>query len=44
MEWDTAVAHAVAKYAGAFVHDNSFKTELKYNKETLLNNWFIVQK
>lgn len=42
MEWDTAAAHAVAKYAGFNVNDFYEKTELKYNKENLLNPYFIV--
>jgi len=42
MEWDTAAAHAVAKYAGCSVLDFNEQTELKYNKEDLLNPYFIV--
>lgn len=42
MEWDTAAAHAVAKYAGCTVNDFYNRTELKYNKENLLNPYFIV--
>jgi 3'(2'), 5'-bisphosphate nucleotidase len=40
-EWDTAAAHAVVNAAGGRVTDLSGK-ELKYNKENLLNPWFIV--
>lgn len=42
MEWDTAAAHAVCRYAGATVLDYETKKEMKYNKKTLLNNWFLV--
>jgi len=45
MEWDTAAAHAVVLEAGAnvFVHQQA-KTanELVYNKEDLLNPFFVV--
>ena len=40
-EWDTAAAHAVVNAAGGRVTDLSGK-ELQYNKENLLNPWFIV--
>jgi len=42
MEWDTAAAHAVCKFAGVNVVDYKQKTELVYNKENLLNPWFLV--
>ncbi len=42
MEWDTAAAHAVAKFAGCTVKDFYNHTELNYNKENLLNPYFIV--
>ncbi len=42
MEWDTAAAHAVAKYAGCNVLDYNTRDELTYNKENLLNPPFIV--
>lgn len=42
MEWDTAAAHAVAKYAGCQVLDFYERTELIYNKENLLNPHFLV--
>lgn len=42
MEWDTAAAHAIAKFAGCSVNDFYNQTELKYNKENLLNPYFIV--
>ena len=43
MEWDTAAAHAVAKYAGCKVYDFHTHQELQYNKENLLNPWFVVE-
>lgn len=43
MEWDTAAAHAVAKFAGCKVYDFSSRQELRYNKENLLNPWFVVE-
>ena len=42
MEWDTAAAHAVVKFAGKNVIDHENNSELRYNKKNLLNNWFIV--
>ncbi|HVX52557.1 MAG TPA: 3'(2'),5'-bisphosphate nucleotidase CysQ [Chitinophagaceae bacterium] len=44
MEWDTAAGHAVAKFAGCTVYDYNTKTDLIYNKENLLNPWFVVEK
>jgi 3'(2'), 5'-bisphosphate nucleotidase len=44
MEWDTGAAHAIADEAGSKLRkydgDQYFKHE--YNKETLLNQWFVV--
>ena len=42
MEWDTAAAHAVAKYAGCSILNFDTGEELSYNKENLLNPHFIV--
>jgi 3'(2'), 5'-bisphosphate nucleotidase len=42
MEWDTAAGHAIAKYAGKELIDYSTGKEMKYNREDLLNKWFIV--
>ncbi len=42
MEWDTAAGQAIAEAAGTTVIDFSTKKTLRYNKENLLNNWFIV--
>lgn len=43
MEWDTAAAHAVVAYAGKKVIIFDSKEELIYNKENLLNPWFVVK-
>lgn len=43
MEWDTAAAHAVALEAGRSVLDFHTRAPLRYNKENLLNPWFIVE-
>lgn len=43
MEWDTAAGHAVARAAGAVVLDVENGTEVIYNKENLLNPWFLVK-
>jgi 3'(2'), 5'-bisphosphate nucleotidase len=42
MEWDTAAAHAVAKFSGCKVLNYDTREELVYNKENLLNPSFIV--
>lgn len=44
MEWDTAAGHAVAKYAYCKVFDFKTNEELRYNKENLLNPWFVVER
>lgn len=41
-EWDTCAAHAVVKYAGGKVLQYNSKDEVIYNKENLLNPYFIV--
>ena len=43
MEWDTAAGHAIAKYAGCEVKQYGKDEELAYNKEDLLNPWFVVE-
>ena len=40
-EWDTAAAHAIVNAAGGQVIKLTGE-ELQYNKENLLNPWFIV--
>ncbi|MCH8330336.1 MAG: 3'(2'),5'-bisphosphate nucleotidase CysQ [Bacteroidetes bacterium] len=42
MEWDTAAGHAVVENAGGTLTDHKTGDTLKYNKENLLNPWFIV--
>ena len=43
MEWDTGAAHAVVIEAGKKVIDHGTGEALRYNKESLLNPWFIVE-
>jgi 3'(2'), 5'-bisphosphate nucleotidase len=42
MEWDTAAGHAVVKASGAKVVLADADEELVYNKEHLLNPWFLA--
>lgn len=42
MEWDTAAAHVIVTEAGGSVTLENEKTPLSYNKENLLNPYFIV--
>tara|TARA_B100000945_G_C20376655_1_gene594951 strand:- start:708 stop:1499 length:792 start_codon:yes stop_codon:yes gene_type:complete len=42
MEWDTAAGHAIAKFAGFSVKKYNSSQDLVYNKEDLLNPWFLV--
>ncbi len=44
MEWDTAAAHAVVENAGAKVLIHETNESLSYNKEDLLNPYFIVSR
>lgn len=43
MEWDTAAAHAVVLASGKGVYQYESGDEVIYNKENLLNPWFIVK-
>lgn len=43
MEWDTAAGHAIARAAGMEVYRAGMDVPLSYNKEDLLNPWFIVE-
>lgn len=43
MEWDTAAGHAIACAAGAEIYHAETGKPLCYNKENLLNPWFIVK-
>ena len=42
MEWDTAAAHAVIKFAGGDLLDFDSNQSLMYNKENLLNPKFLA--
>jgi len=43
MEWDTGAGHAIAKYAGFSVKQYNSTEDVIYNKENLLNPWFLVK-
>ena len=43
MEWDTGAGHAIAKFAGFSVKQYNSSAEVIYNKEDLLNPWFLVK-
>lgn len=43
MEWDTAAGQAICTNAGKKVYDYTVNEELLYNREQLLNNWFLVK-
>ena len=43
MEWDTAAADAVVRAAGRRVTKHDSDDVLPYNKENLLNGWFIAR-
>jgi len=43
MEWDTAAAHAIVLESGKHVYNYPSGEKLQYNKESLLNPWFIVK-
>jgi 3'(2'), 5'-bisphosphate nucleotidase len=42
MEWDTAAGHAIARASGCSVKIHDRDDDLYYNKEELLNPWFIA--
>lgn len=44
MEWDTGAGHAIALFSGAEVVEFDSGQPLKYNKENLLNPWFVVRR
>ena len=44
MEWDTAAGQAICEHAGFKVVDWDTKKNMLYNREELLNNWFLVTK
>lgn len=43
MEWDTAAGQGIAQAAGKQVINHNSGEKMKYNKENLLNDWFIVK-
>ena len=43
MEWDTAAGQAICEHAGFKVIDWETKAPMLYNREELLNNWFLVK-
>ena len=43
MEWDTAAGHAICNAVGVAVISETTKAPLLYNKENLLNPWFICK-
>jgi 3'(2'), 5'-bisphosphate nucleotidase len=43
MEWDTAAGQAICEHAGFQVIDWSTRENMLYNREKLLNHWFLVK-
>ena len=43
MEWNTATGQAICEHAGFEVIDWETKKNMLYNREGLLNNWFLVK-
>ena len=43
MEWDTAAADAIVREAGKMTYQFDSEMAVVYNKENLLNPWFIVK-
>ena len=43
MEWDTAAGHAIIRAMGKEVYQAGTQHPLEYNKEDLLNPWFIAE-
>jgi 3'(2'), 5'-bisphosphate nucleotidase len=43
MEWDTAAGQAICEHAGFEVIDWETKKSMLYNREELLNKWFLVK-
>jgi 3'(2'), 5'-bisphosphate nucleotidase len=44
MEWDTAAAHCIAEISGCKIFNAINEEKIFYNKENLLNPFFIVEK
>ncbi|MGX1928066.1 3'(2'),5'-bisphosphate nucleotidase CysQ [Flagellimonas sp. 2504JD4-2] len=43
MEWDTAAGHAICNAVGLKVISKETNEELEYNKENLLNSYFLIK-
>lgn len=43
MEWDIAAADAIVRCAGKMTYQYESELPVVYNKENLLNPWFIVK-
>ncbi|OCL91236.1 3'(2'),5'-bisphosphate nucleotidase CysQ [Aliarcobacter thereius] len=43
MEWDTAAADAIVRCAGKMTYNHENNEPMVYNKENLLNPWFVVR-
>ena len=43
MEWDTAAADAIVRKSGKMTYQYENNRPLVYNKENLLNPWFVVK-
>ncbi|NLU35367.1 MAG: 3'(2'),5'-bisphosphate nucleotidase CysQ [Wolinella succinogenes] len=43
MEWDTAAADTIVREAGKMVYEVGSEIPMCYNKEELLNPWFVVR-
>jgi 3'(2'), 5'-bisphosphate nucleotidase len=44
MEWDTAAGQAILQESGACLIDGESKKPMVYNRENLLNNWFVAKR
>lgn len=44
MEWDIAAGHAIVSASGAFIKQLETGEDLLYNKDDLLNPWFICKR
>ncbi len=44
MEWDTAAGQAILQESNASLIDFETKLPMRYNRENLLNNWFIASR